>query len=619
MVLVGCAHCSMELPQGAAFCGGCGARVAPDWSAGGPPAATARPGFAAAGQGTPVCPGCGVVAPPSRERCDLCSSPLRAPAVAVAPRPELGAFVQVRCERRCRSCGAWTPVNHLDLDDTFRCARCDLIQAFDAGVWQEALHHAHAVADLAGSELGGEELAAIGRTATTSSVEMSGMSTSGGVMRSRSLRLQAGPGHPLCRACRAPLEVTVHAADLHARCPGCGDEGTHITAPAARQLAPGLLGALADDHRSDRPDAREVVSDGGGAVALRCPSCSASLELDPHSHFVRCGYCNTTSRVPSNTLFRVFHQQAVADPFWLLFRGPSPRREELERDARRRALAVLGAKAKSAREAAADGPARGRRRTGEVQRGRRSPLDRLLAVGTPLAILVLVGLIGFPAELRGIVAALKDGVNTIAAAGQGGPATGDPAAGRAAGGSAGAPAGAVPEPPVPPARHEFATLGGCACSARIAGREGRRAPPERVQLAVRVAPPADTDAAAGERQGRALQFYVDIGEREAWLLELGAEDAPPRRMAGDALELGLACDGDVLVVAGGGHATGWSLSKRRRLWSAPVADRARPAGTRSSGDNMAISCRALTVRGGRVTVPTRGGKLRLRTRDGARR
>ena len=235
-------------------------------------------------------------------------------------------------------------------------------------------------------------------------------------------------------------------------------------------------------------------------------------------------------------------------------------------------------------------------------------------MGVPLAILALVGVIGFPAELRGIAAALEDGVKTIAAAGQGGTGTGDPPAGGAAGGASGR-AGDAAEPPVPPARHEFATLGGCGCSARI---EGRKAPRERVQLAVRVTGPGARESAAGDPPGRALEYYVDIGDREAWLLELGEEDAPPRRMAADALELGLACDRDVLVVAGGGRATGWSLAERRRLWSVPVAERAAPAGARSSGENMAISCRALPVRSGRVSVPSRGGRVRLRIRDGAR-
>jgi hypothetical protein len=84
---------------------------------------------------------------------------------------------------------------------------------------------------------------------------------------------------------------------------------------------------LAPEHRVDRARAG-VQNETGGAAQLRCPACSAPLAAADLE--ARCGYCNTTSVVSS----RLWHRLGIAAPrvvaWWVLFAGPSGRRQSLE-------------------------------------------------------------------------------------------------------------------------------------------------------------------------------------------------------------------------------------------------------------------------------------------------
>jgi LSD1 subclass zinc finger protein len=91
----------------------------------------------------------------------------------------------------------------------------------------------------------------------------------------------AGPGHPLCEACKTPL------AD-DAACPKCHRRARVIEATIATKVNRAL---------------RAIVIVGGTPpegpllVALSCPSCSGALDVPAGADQVKCKFCGTTSLV----------------------------------------------------------------------------------------------------------------------------------------------------------------------------------------------------------------------------------------------------------------------------------------------------------------------------------
>lgn len=253
-------------------------------------------------------------------------------------RPDDPYWVQVRCQFQCRECGANTPLDAPAVDGTVTCARCAKLQAYDVSAWTEGFRQAHAVGDLGGPDAGRREpavsaernpFAHIGEDATAAQMNVSGMVIDGGVMRTRSLELTASPGHPLCPSCHAPLSVAASASgDLEARCSRCDHRATYHTAPEVLALYDRLAGVLADDLRSDHPDARADESEGGGAIAFTCPNCSAALAITPSTRIATCSYCGTTCRIPSRVALNAF-PDAAPTPWWILVEGASDQRFEL--------------------------------------------------------------------------------------------------------------------------------------------------------------------------------------------------------------------------------------------------------------------------------------------------
>jgi predicted amidophosphoribosyltransferase len=283
-----------------------------------------------------ICGSCGAIAASQRERCACCGHSLAHRALAPAPREDAGYWARITAEFQCRGCGAWSPLDGPDTSGTVECTRCELLQAYDVGVWADGLAHAHEVADLAGP---GRDLltddhnphASIGRERAHSRLERSGMLTDGGVLRTRSLRLDAGPGHPLCARCKQIVRWRATGDDsLETTCPACGDAASYTWPRELVRHAPQLVGVLAAEFRTDRPDAK--VEAGGGVVALSCPRCSAPLEVKPSGRFTTCAYCKTTSRIASKAFTKLLHEGRVAEPWWILVRGPSAARAQRLRE-----------------------------------------------------------------------------------------------------------------------------------------------------------------------------------------------------------------------------------------------------------------------------------------------
>lgn len=249
-------------------------------------------------------------------------------------------WVRVSAEFQCRACGHASPLNHLDLDGSVRCMRCGLDQRFASNSWREALEHAHAVADLAGSPEGRRPSPWLSiasdnpfKGVTSAEHRQSGFATERGMQIPTSMVMTASLGEPECEVCRVRLGFQRLGSELRSTCPRCAEARSYGLPPIARSLARGLVGVMTAEHRSDQPITR--VKDDiehPGAVALACPSCGGGLSVAPGVRVVTCSYCRTSSRIPEKTLFQLGSTDVQPEPWWLAFEGPSTKRRLLERD-----------------------------------------------------------------------------------------------------------------------------------------------------------------------------------------------------------------------------------------------------------------------------------------------
>jgi hypothetical protein len=339
-----CVSCGAELPNDALFCGQCGADrpravqpmaappYAPQPMAAGLPA---TPGAMA------ICTSCGVIAPSARQSCAVCNASLA--ARAPVSDPPTGFWTGVECRFRCTACGHESPINHLDFDGSVMCLRCGIDQRFDREQWVEALEHAHAVGDLcgpnpqgrfsSGAPLASNQFARLGVEHTFAETGQRGVVIDASGMSHRSLTIKAMPGHPLCSKCKSLLAVQNAAPGvLDVACTRCPERKRYEWPVDVVNRVSSLSGVVCDEHEHGGHDA-QVLQDASGAVAIRCPNCSAPLPVGEHT-VVHCGYCGIAVRIPAPTLRGLGHANPKTELWWLYFRGPSKERGRLEQEAR---------------------------------------------------------------------------------------------------------------------------------------------------------------------------------------------------------------------------------------------------------------------------------------------
>lgn len=238
-----------------------------------------------------------------------------------------------------------SPLGHVELSGQVECMRCGLRQAFDPAQWVHALVHAHDVVDLSSGNAGtlppaiaqrskhariGIEYTSSTKTQATTIMDASGT-------RKHTLRTTVSPGHPLCVTCKVPLEIACEGAPgapnatVKTRCPRCQEVASYTYPATANPTGanyPALRGAIAAEHRSDRPLAK-MTRGQGGVEALACPQCGAALAAGA-GELVKCAFCNLVAKVPGK-LAR--HQRSgepdPITPFWVLFEGTSRGRRKL--------------------------------------------------------------------------------------------------------------------------------------------------------------------------------------------------------------------------------------------------------------------------------------------------
>lgn len=290
----------------------------------------------------PICSACGGQWRANATRCELCDDPSGTRRDARVDAT-LG-WIRVTASFPCRSCGQQSPFDGFDGDGNVACAGCGLTQAFHVPVWDKLFHDAHGLADLGfplpfgrgpeTPELGpvANPYAAAGNTRVRFRVDSADLITVGGVVRTNSLRADFGLGVPLCETCHEPLETEADARSLRTRCQRCSTVRTYAR-PDFGDLRHAPFALLSAEARSDAQDARSVT-DAGGAVAIKCPSCGAGLDVRVDTPIVTCAYCKTSCRVPSRTLHQIRPGIVPPRPFWMAFKGPSGQREALAHEGR---------------------------------------------------------------------------------------------------------------------------------------------------------------------------------------------------------------------------------------------------------------------------------------------
>lgn len=578
-----CPSCGAPLSSEARFCNHCGQTVA-----------AAAPAPAAAGT-MRVCPSCGVIAPLSRTECTACGAHYgNAPPTVEARFDKNYWACIIEADFACRGCGMRSPMDSLDVDGEVDCRRCGMTQTFDADQWDEALVFAQDVADCAGPPgrlgkppvVGDNDFKSIGVDHTFAEKTLTGMVMDSEGMKPRSLRVKVAPGVPLCEKCRVPLDVQVDTTEYKTQttCPRCHERAVYDTPEDVFDHNADIAAVLADDHRCDRQDAAVHASPGGGAVAIACPRCNASLPVTEGTSLINCGYCGTPSRIPRRVLGKL-GGQAKPKRWWILFDDESQLRagvtsddDDDDDDSDDDDSGMHDDRMARVREAqAAEAATRAR----PVEK----PANGPPMVGIALGIVAVLGVAGVGASIafgRSAAPAAEPTEKSEKSE------KGEMSEGKGKGKSK------ADEPAVAPlVRSKFQDLKGCACKA---GSETR-------QLALRV----DVEGmgmTVGEDDGMVANFDL------SWLLDSddkffqlkNTEGAPPLHVKGRALAVGVACSGDVFAVVARNKVTGWSVEKKKPLWSEDLAEDYRAAAPPSQ-KGLNVQCSTVPLAGTTLKIP----------------
>ena len=546
-----------------------------------------------------LCASCGVVRVARKGVCAHCKAHHGADTRSVS-RPAERFWVCLECTFQCRMCGFVVPLNHLDMDGGVACARCGLEQAFDVRAWVDALRYAHAVGELFGEPARGidGEMLELGSDRTSLTLQVGG---------GNAFCATTSPGHPLCETCHGLLDVGPPGDEgsVTVTCKVCNVSATYVVPPAARKMTKGALeGLIATEHRSDRAPVK--VEQTPGALAVRCPSCNASLPASDASKFLTCGYCNTVSRIPDHTWFQMSGKDPVSESMWLLFRGISALHQEFDRKAEKEAR---DAEAKAARAAKHDarqeeeraakvrerereqGEKRRREQLAEIDSeelaAKKEKADegkalRIALIGVPALFLIAVGV---------VVAARASNASTKTEA--------TPAAVEVA----------ATKPTATAKVPELVRIPSCKCLARDGSTKntfGLQAP------------------ASGKSR-----WYFSWSQQTGFMTS--TSDIPlfnsaavlPPTPGTTKLRFGIACDGPVVALIGPKQASAWIGDDRKMLWNimlpgalALPADP--PAAAPPQGTEFDVSCpSALDVDSGAVALTLANGKhVSLAMKDG---
>jgi hypothetical protein len=422
-----------------------------------------------------------------------------------------------------------------------------------------------------------------------------GVSFERGADRSRNVRMRLSPGRPLCEGCREPLAARLESSGVVVSCERCGSSETYRKPENSQGIRPFPRAALDGSLREGALDAA-VEEAPGGVSAIRCPTCSAALVGVDGRGLARCRYCNTVSRIaPRLRAAAGALNEPSTKPYWILFEGPSPTRQKLaslEAKRVRKQEEEAGREQRSEEVRRVEQRDRAERRRKEAERGRaKAAAERREAERRKRRTWALdaVGMVG-PIFLFSVYRALSSVTpqkREVIAAPSAPPGPADPAESFMS---------EVPPSEPPPARPPAVqTLPSfCGCPVPQEGG-GERDLTWGVEIHSMV------------RFGADVTLSVDyswlIGDERVAVLA-NDQTAPPNPIRSMTLELGVACDGDSMLVSDGRYLTRWSLAEHRVVGSVAMPS---PFGPRAPGEGVSGECYRAELRGRTMTFEDGAG------------
>jgi transcription elongation factor Elf1 len=503
-----------------------------------------------------ICAGCGVIAPRDGSACTVCSADFAESRTRAAARTDDAYWVAVRCRFQCRSCGHLSPLNHLDMDGTVVCLRCGLSQIFDVASWDDGLNHAHAVGDLAGPELEGRHPNARISIAERNPFKDIGRTHTSAELAQSGMRIAEGMMHT--QSLRVEASPGQPLCD-HCRRPLNGQLVSQTRATAGCVAC----GTTATYELPER--ALPMCASIKAVIAEEQSTDRRDAKIDEHGSggavAIRCPNCDAalsvtgTSQIVTCEYCKASARIPSATLHQLGFADPQPLIWWMLFAGRSRARDELEQEQQRPEPTPRVAPiSLPRKHRPSGRRKRPHPANPVLALVIPLLITGAVGWFAFGDHLRGW-------------------------------------AKSTPAPVARP-EAEWVELQGCACGE------------PRAQLSADV-----VEIGSGKR------VELDIGLR--MVVNGQAVALPSTKVDERRLGIGLACDGDRIIVATGETVSAWSLSDGRALWIGELRKAYRYSGKRADS-GLSAYCEPMRVKRGEVRVPRgKTGHARIRIDDGS--
>lgn len=194
-----------------------------------------------------VCPGCGSIAPATAQ-CGLCGEALGVRGHTVATPLPGRPWVRVDLTIPCARCGMEVSPRPDAIEQGAVCPHCTERFAIDSSHWDEALHMAHAVVDLAQPDLLGANapLGAWNPFADVGAAQPYAQLPSERVPMQSRFVVRAGPGALLCARCRTPVIVRfLPQGRQTTECPHCNDRDAFSLPSSVALRLPALRALMA--------------------------------------------------------------------------------------------------------------------------------------------------------------------------------------------------------------------------------------------------------------------------------------------------------------------------------------------------------------------------------------
>ncbi len=158
----------------------------------------------------------------------------------------------------------------------------------------------------------------------------------------------------------------------------------------------------------------------------------------------------------------------------------------------------------------------------------------------------------------------------------------------------------------------FQPLQGCSCKADLDG-DGKS---ETLKLATKGSTIGTTISSGGTFHTYGLEFVVRGSDDGALYFDPAITDAPPSRLAGDWLDLGVGCTDDNVIIAAGTQVTSWSLRELKVAWTSELAAPYTKKPTARSNNGLVIDCGKLPIKSDKVEIRLPGGNVKLELATG---